>query len=370
MPGPLDGLRVIEMRGLGPAPFAGMVLSDLGADVVQIDRPGTAMFGPAPRFDLMNRGRRSLSVDLKDSGATELVLDLIRRADVVLEGFRPGVMERMGLGPDVCLARNPGLIYGRMTGWGQDGPRAQQAGHDINYIGLTGVLDAIGRTGEPPTPPLSLVGDFGGGGMLLVVGVLAALHHRRATGSGQVVDAAITDGASLLAVFLHGMLAEGSWSPERGVNITDTGAPFYETYETSDGAHMAVGSIEPKFWAAVVTAMGLPQEWIRGQYDRPSWPAMKQRLTAEFATRTRAEWTKLFADLDACVTPVLSVAEAYADPALAARESFVTVDGLRQPAPAPRFSTTPCRIAGAPAAASVSAEDLLREWPTSAPSRT
>ncbi len=367
MAGPLRGVRVVEMRGLGPAPFAGMVLSDLGADVIQIDRPGSGMVGPAPRFDLMNRGRRSISVDLKAPGATELVLALLERADVLLEGFRPGVMERLGLGPQVCLGRNPGLVYGRMTGWGQSGPLADRAGHDINYIGLTGVLDAIGRADTAPTPPLSLVGDFGGGGLLLVVGVLAALHHRRESGVGQVVDATITDGASLLAVFLHGMLAEGSWLPRRGANITDTGAPFYDTYATSDGSHVAVGAIEPQFWANLVRSLELPPEWLEHQNDRAQWPAMKLRLAEVFLTRTRAAWCDLLAGVDACVTPVLSVSEAHADPALAARNSFVLVDGIRQPAPAPRFGRTPAEVAGPPSRPGAHTEEVLRELGLAAP---
>jgi alpha-methylacyl-CoA racemase len=347
---PLAGLRVVEMRSLGPGPFAGMVLSDLGASVVQIDRVAGSQVGPSPRFDLMNRGRRSLALDLKKPGAAEVVLRLVQDADILIEGYRPGVMERLGLGPDTCLERNPRLVYGRMTGWGQSGPWANRVGHDINYIGMTGALHAMGRPDSPPAPPLSLIGDFGGGAMLLVVGLLAALQHRNRTGHGQVVDAAITDGTSLLSVTLHGMLAEGSWTANRGDNLIDSGAPFYDTYATSDGRYIAVGAIEPQFWAALVLALDLPAEWLECQHDRSRWPEMKRTLSELFAARTRDELVGELGHLDACVSPVLTVKEATESPVLGARNSFIIVDGIAQPAPAPRFSRTPGYVQGPPPA--------------------
>ena len=346
--GPLAGLRVVEMRSLGPGPFAGMMLSDLGATVIQIDRVAGSQVGPSARFDLMNRGRQSLALDLKKPGAAEVALRLIQRADILIEGYRPGVMEKLGLGPDVCLERNPRLLYGRMTGWGQTGLWADRVGHDINYIGMTGALHAMGRPDSPPAPPLSLVGDFGGGAMLLLVGLLAALQHRNLTGVGQVVDAAITDGTSAMAMSLHGMLAEGSWTPNRGDNMIDSGAPFYDTYETADGGYIAVGAIEPQFWAALVHALQLPTEWLSCQHVRSRWPEMKSQLAALFSTRTRDELIADLGHLDACVTPVLTVREATENPVLRDRDSFVTVDGITQPAPAPRFSATPGRIQGPP----------------------
>jgi alpha-methylacyl-CoA racemase len=348
--GPLAGLRVVEMRSLGPGPFAGMMLSDLGATVIQIDRVAGTQVGPSAPFDLMNRGRQSLALDLKKPGAAEVALRFIEHADILIEGYRPGVMERLGLGPDVCLGRNPRLLYGRMTGWGQRGPWANRVGHDINYIGMTGVLHAMGRPDSPPAPPLSLVGDFGGGAMLLLVGLLAALQHRNRTGVGQVVDAAITDGTSVMAMSLHGLLAEGTWTPNRGDNVIDSGAPFYDTYETADGGYVAVGAIEPQFWAALVQALQLPAEWLSCQHDRSRWPEMKRRLAELFSRRTRDDLVADLGHLDACVTPVLTVREATESPVLQARDSFVTVDGIVQPAPAPRLSATPGRIQGPPPA--------------------
>lgn len=346
--GPLTGLRVVEMRSLGPGPFAGMVLSDLGASVIQIDRIGGSRIGPKSRYDLMNRGRRSVAINLKASGAATVVLRLVEQADILIEGYRPGVMERLGLGPEVCMKTNPRLIYGRMTGWGQSGPRAALPGHDINYIGVTGALHAMGRPESPPPPPLSLVGDFGGGAMLLLVGLLAALEHRNRTGQGQVVDAAITDGTSLLSVVLHGLLAEGSWTSHRGDNVIDSGAPYYDTYATSDGAFIAVGAIEPQFWAALVHGLDLPTEWLAWQNDKSRWAEMKEVLRQTFAARTREDLITSLGHLGACVSPVLTVIEALADPALRARDSFVSVDGIPQPAPAPRFSATPGAVQGPP----------------------
>jgi alpha-methylacyl-CoA racemase len=319
-----------------------MLLADLGADVIRVDRPGRAS-----RDDLLNRGKRSVLVDLKSEGGREVVLRLAERADVLIEGYRPGVAERLGVGPDACWSRNPKLVYGRMTGWGQDGPLAQAAGHDIAYIAITGALHAIGRAGGPPQVPLNLLGDFGGGAMYLAVGILAALRHADQTGQGQVVDAAIVDGTAHLATLIHGMVATGGWQPERGVNLLDTGAPFYDVYETSDGGHMAVGPLEPQFYAEFVSLLGVSEEDLPAQMDIPRWPVLRKRFAEVFATRTRTEWTVVFEGTDACVAPVLSLAEASAHPHIAARGTLVEHDGKVQPAPAPRFSATPARL-GAP----------------------
>jgi alpha-methylacyl-CoA racemase len=358
--GPLSGIRVLEIAGMGPGPFCAMVLSDFGADVIRVDR-ADAVGGPGDAqasVDVLSRGRRSVAVDLKQPGAVELVLRLVERADVLVEGYRPGVMERLGLGPDVCLARNPRLVYGRMTGWGQDGPWAAQAGHDINYIALAGALWPIGRAGEAPVPPLNLVGDFGGGGMLLAVGICAALAERATSGRGQVIDAAMTDGAALLNGFLYGMRAAGLWGDERGANLLDTGAPFYETYETADGQWISVGSIEPKFFRNLVTTLGLDVDLV-SQHDQASWQAQKEKLAAIFRTRTRDEWTALLADADACFAPVLSPWEAPEHPHNAARGTFTESFGVTQPSPAPRFSRTPAAIAGPPAVPGQHTDEIL-----------
>jgi alpha-methylacyl-CoA racemase len=360
--GPLSGIRVLEIAGMGPGPFCAMVLSDFGADVIRVDR-ADAVGGPGDAqasVDVLSRGRRSVAVDLKQPGAVELVLRLVEGADVLVEGYRPGVMERLGLGPDVCLARNPRLVYGRMTGWGQDGPWAAQAGHDINYIALAGALWPIGRAGEAPVPPLNLVGDFGGGGMLLAVGICAALAERATSGCGQVIDAAMTDGAALLNGFLYGMRAAGLWGDERGANLLDTGAPFYETYETADGQWISVGSIEPKFFRNLVTRLGLDVDLVT-QHDQASWQAQKEKLAAIFRTRTRDEWTALLADADACFAPVLSPWEAPRHPHNAARGTFTESFGVLQPSPAPRFSRTPATIAGPPAVPGQHTDAILGE---------
>jgi alpha-methylacyl-CoA racemase len=336
--GPLNGVRVIEIASLAPAPFACMVLSDLGADVVRVDRPDSV--GRDASADPLGRGRRSVGLNLKDPEGIGVLLRLVEGADVIVEGFRPGVAERLGFGPDVCLARNPGLVYGRMTGWGQDGPMARMAGHDINYISVAGALDPIGRAGERPVPPLNLVGDFGGGGMLLAVGILSALYERSRSGQGQVVDAAMVDGAALLMSFVHGMRGEGLWADARGTNLLDGGAPFYDTYETADGLFMSVGALEPQFYAALLTGLGLAGEDLPDQLDRERWPRLRARFTEVFKTRTRAEWTEIFDGTDACVAPVMDLGEAPDHPHVAARSGFVEVGGLRQPAPAPRFSRT------------------------------
>jgi alpha-methylacyl-CoA racemase len=344
--GPLHGVRVIEIASLAPAPFGCMVLSDLGADVLRVDRPGGV--GGEAVMDPLGRGRRSIGLNLKDPAGVDVLLRLVETADVLVEGFRPGVTERLGFGPDVCLERNPGLIYGRMTGWGQDGPMARMAGHDINYIAIAGALDPVGRACERPLPPLNLVGDFGGGGMLLAVGVLAALYERSLSGRGQVIDAAMIDGAALLTSFIHGMRGQGLWQDARGTNLLDSGAPFYDTYETADGLYMSVGALEPQFYAALLHGLGLEDEDLPGQLDRDRWPEMRARFTEVFKRRTREEWTEIFYGTDACVAPVLGLGEAPAHPHVAARTGFMEVGGLTQPAPAPRFSRTPAEIPAPP----------------------
>ncbi len=336
--GPLDGVRVIEVASLAPAPFGCMVLSDLGASVVRVDRAGSCGPDAVPPADPLSRGRRSIGIDLKDAEGIGLLLRLVESADVLVEGFRPGVAERLGFGPQVCAARNPRLVFARMTGWGQDGPLAATAGHDIDYIALSGALYPIGRAGERPVPPVNFLGDFGGGGMLLALGVLAALVERERSGLGQVVDAAMVDGSALLTSFLYGLRAAGAWQDARGVNLLDGGAPFYDTYQTADGEHIAVGALEPKFYAELLAGLGLADAELPGQHDRAGWPVLRERFTAAFLERTRQEWATTFAGSDACVAPVLSPAEAPGHPANAARGVFTDVGGLLQPAPAPRFS--------------------------------
>ncbi|MDP9796602.1 alpha-methylacyl-CoA racemase [Catenuloplanes nepalensis] len=350
MAGPLHGLRVVELAGIGPAPFAAMLLADLGADVVRVDRPGPGSpLSGDPARDLLNRGKRSVLADLKTPDGVELVLRLAARADVLLEGWRPGVAERLGVGPEPALARNPLLIYGRMTGWGQDGPLAHTAGHDIGYLALSGALHPIGRAGGPPQVPVNLLGDFAGGSLYLVVGVLAALR----SGVGQVVDAAIVDGAAHLTTILHGLLAAGAWRDERGVNLLDTGAPFYDVYETADGRHVAVGALEPKFFAEFTRLLGVEVSQQDGT---------RELFESAFATRTRDEWVKVFAGGDACVAPVLSLGEATRDPHLTARGTFAERDGVVQPGPAPRFSGTPAALGRPPALPGADTDDVLTEW--------
>jgi alpha-methylacyl-CoA racemase len=357
--GPLKGIRVLEFAGIGPGPFCAMLLADMGADVVRIDRASSAS-GRAP-VDPLLRGRRSLGVDLKQPEAIEAVLRLVAGADALVEGFRPGVMERLGLGPDVCLARNPKLVYGRMTGWGQDGPLAQAAGHDINYIALAGALEGIGRVGEPPLPPLNLVGDFGGGGMLLAFGVLAALLEQKRSGQGQVVDAAMVDGAALLMSMFWGMKHIGMWSETRGTNLLDTGAHFYEVYECGDGKFISLGSIEPQFYAELVKLAGLDVKEFP-QLDRANWPDMKQRLGAVFKRKTRAEWCKIMEGSDVCFAPVLAMSEAPSHPHNVARKTFIEVAGVTQPAPAPRFSRTPPEVSRPPARTGEHGEEVLASF--------
>lgn len=358
-PGPLAGVRVVELGGIGPAPFCAMVLADLGAQVVRIHRAG----GEPPPNPVLDRGRHSLAVNLKDPRGRDLVRDLIARSDVVLEGFRPGVAERLGFDPDELRRSNPALVVGRMTGFGQQGPLAQAAGHDINYIALSGALGSIGRKGEQPTVPINLVGDFGGGGMVLAVGVLAAVLHARATGVGQDVDAAMVEGSSLLMAMIHGFVAMGAWSGERGDNMLDSGAPFYDTYACSDGRYVAVGAIEPQFFDILVDVLGVRDELSSGDHrDRRAWPAMRDLFTRAFAGATRDEWTRRFEGLDACVTPVLELDEAPHHPHNIARGSFVTDDaGVVQPAPAPRFSTTPSGPIVPPPAPGADTDALLAE---------
>ncbi|RWZ72067.1 CoA transferase, partial [Streptomyces albidoflavus] len=331
--GPLHGVRVVELAGIGPGPFAAMLLADLGADVVRVDRPGGAGLGIDPALDLTNRNKRSVLVDLKAEDGAARVLDLVERADILVEGYRPGVAERLGIGPDACLARNPRLVYGRMTGWGQEGPLADRAGHDIGYIAVTGTLGLVGEPDAPPAVPANLVGDYAGGSLYLVTGVLAALHHARAHGTGQVVDAAIVDGTAHLTTMIHAMLGAGVWQDRRRSNLLDGGAPFYGCYATADGGHMAVGALEPRFYTEFARVLGLPED-APGQFDLARWDELREAVTARFATRTREEWTGLFAGTDACVAPVLSLAEAAGHPHLAARETFTTHEGRVQPAPA------------------------------------
>jgi len=361
MAGPLEGLKVVEMVGIGPAPFCAMMLADMGAEVIRIDRPANAAQGDN-RFDVTARSRRSIALDLKKPAATETVLALIEKADAVIEGFRPGVMERLGLGPDVCLARNPKLVYGRMTGWGQDGPLANAAGHDINYIALSGALHAIGRPGEPPVVPLNLIGDFGGGGMLLAFGVLCAMLEAARSGKGQVVDAAMTDGAALLSAMMYGFRADGSMSNQRGENLLDGGAHFYNTYACADGKYIAIGSIEPQFYALLIQLCGLDDPAFHAQRDAHGWPLLKNRLADVFKTKTRAEWCSLMEGTDVCFAPVLDWDEAPQHPHNRARNTFVQVAGVTQPGPAPRFSRTPAATPVAPSRPGGDGAAVLRDW--------
>jgi alpha-methylacyl-CoA racemase len=338
--GPLAGLKVIEIAAIGPVPLAGMLLADLGADVVRIDRLEASGLGVtmAPRFDVNARSRRSVALDLKQPAGVEVALRLIDRADVLLEGFRPGVAERLGLGPEACRLRHPGLVYGRMTGFGQQGPLSGMAGHDLNYIALTGLLDAIGPAGGKPVPPLNLVGDYGGGAMFLAFGVLAALFERQRSGRGQVVDAAMVDGAAVLGSIFHGLRVGGLWSGPRGGNLLDGGAPFYDTYACADGRYLSVAALEPKFFAELVQRLGLDASWTKRQYDQRHWPALRAALAEAIAAHPREHWADVFDGSDACAMPVLDLAEATAHPHASARDAYVDVGGVVQPAPAPRFS--------------------------------
>lgn len=362
--GPLAGVKIIELAGIGPCPFGAMVLADLGADVLRVERSSAV---PAERpagfsWDVLQRGKRSIGVDLKHPDGVALVLDLCAQADVLVEGFRPGVTERLGLGPEECRARNRRLVYGRMTGWGQDGPMADRAGHDIDYISLAGALGPIGRAGERPVPPLNLIGDFGGGGLLLALGVVSAVLSAERTGEGQVVDTAMVDGAALLTSMIWGFRALGVWNEERGTNLLDTGAPFYEVYECADGEMIAVGALEPQFYAQLLAVMGLDAAELGPQNDRSRWPELKGRYAEVFARKTRDEWVALAHGTDSCLAPVLSMSEAASHPHNVARSTFVTVEGNDQPAPAPRFAGTPAAIDAPPCWPGERGADALCEW--------
>ncbi len=359
--GPLAGLKIIELAGIGPGPMTAMMLGDMGADVVRIDR---ARSGPMerlvePRYSVHGRSRRSVAVDLQKPGAAEVVLRLIESADGLVEPFRPGVAERLGIGPEPGLARNPKLVYGRMTGWGQDGPLARAAGHDINYIALTGALHAIGRAGEPPVPPLNLVGDFGGGGMLLAFGMVCGLLEAQRSGRGQVVDAAMVDGVALLFGGIFGLHAAGVWADRRGVNLLDSGAPFYDVYETADAKFVAIGSLEPQFYALLLEKSGVAADGLPAQHDRTWWPELRKRLTAAFKTKTRDEWCRVMEGSDVCFAPVLTIAEAPQHPHARAREAYVEVEGVLQPAPAPRFSRTRPEVSSSAPASGAHTEEVL-----------
>ena len=361
--GPLAGYRVLEIEAIGPGPFAAMLLGDLGADVLRIDRPPSAQspLGPLPGNPL-ERGRHCLVIDLKDGRDRATVMRLVQSADVLIEGFRPGVAERLGIGPDDCLAVNPRLVYGRMTGWGQDGPLSNAAGHDLNYIALSGMLHAIGRAGGPPVPPLNLLGDFGGGGLLLAFGVVAALLERQASGCGQVIDAAMAEGAALLGAAIYGAYANGSWSEERGTNVGDTGSHFYETYETADGKWISVAAVEPQFYVELSARIGLDPTLMPPQMDRAGWPEAKRIMADVFRSKTRDEWCQLLEGTDACFAPVLSMREAPIHPQNQARRAFVAVGEVLQPAPAPRFSRTPLADPRPAAPASEYSDANLRAW--------
>ncbi|MGW7342846.1 CaiB/BaiF CoA transferase family protein [Streptomyces sp. NPDC054854] len=360
--GPLAGVRVVELAGIGPGPFAAMLLADLGADVVRVDRPGGGGLAVDPAYDVTNRNKRSVLIDLKSDDGPARVLDLVERADVLIEGFRPGVAERLGVGPADCHARNAALVYGRMTGWGQEGPLAHTAGHDIAYIAVTGALGMIGSPDGPPAVPANLVGDYAGGSLYLVIGVLAALRHARTpAGAGQVVDAAIVDGTAHLTAMIHGMVAAGGWQDRRGVNLLDGGCPFYGTYETSDGGHMAVGALEQQFYDTFVGLLGLGDR-APARKDLARWGELREAVAARFKSRTREEWTAVFEGTDACVAPVLSLREAPHHPHLAARGTFTDFGGITQPAPAPRFSATPTAVTSAPARPGADTGSVAADW--------
>jgi alpha-methylacyl-CoA racemase len=362
--GPLAGLRVLEFEAIGPAPFGAMMLADMGADVLLVDRAEDARlgFGRDRWYDVMMRGRRSVTLNLKSTDGAEAARRLAERADVVIEGFRPGVMERLGLGPEALLERNPRLVYARMTGWGQQGPLAARAGHDINYIALIGALHAIGRPGEAPVPPLNLVGDFGGGGMLLAFGIACAVIEARSSGRGQVVDTAMVDGAALLATMFNGMLAAGTWSEKRGVNALDGGAPWYDTYRTRDGKFVAIGAVEPKFYVELIERLGLAGAGLPTQHDRARWPELRLAIGNAFAAKTRDEWCAVFDGSDACFAPVLTFSEAQGHPHALARDAYQRVGRIDQPAAAPRFSRTPGATRGAPPERGEHGRDALADW--------
>ena len=358
--GPLSGKRIIEIASIGPGPFCAMLLSDLGAEVIRVDRASAVAdeLPDLPSLDLLNRGRRSIGIDLKDPNGVETVLKLIESSDALIEGFRPGVAERLGIGPEDCLTRNPKLIYGRMTGWGQYGSYSSMAGHDINYIALSGVLGMIGRKDEKPVPPVNLIGDFGGGGMILALGVCAALVEVASSGKGQVIDAAMTDGSALLATMVHSFKAMGIWG-DRGTNLLDTGAPFYDVFECSDGKFISIGSIEPQFYSELLRITGLDQQENPKQMDRQSWDEMKSKIASAIKSKSREEWENLMEGTDVCFAPVLTIDEAYDHPHNLERNTFIEVAGVKQPAPAPRFSRTPASITSAPPHPGEHTEEIL-----------
>jgi alpha-methylacyl-CoA racemase len=364
--GPLEGIRLLEIAGIGPGPYCAMVLADMGAEVIRIVRPGPDPFAADPTRDLLSRGRRSLGIDLKHPDGVATVLALAQQTDGLFEGFRPGVMERLGLGPDVCLARNPRLVYGRMTGFGQQGPLAQTAGHDINYIALAGVLAHIGRRDQPPTPPINLIGDFGGGGLLLAFGMVCALLERVRSGKGQVVDAAMVDGAAALMTIFHGAEQSGFWKDGRGHNMLDSGAPFYDAYETADGEFISLGAIEPQFWAEFLKRTGLDAEELPPHMDSSGWDTLRPRLQTLFKTKTRAEWCALLEGSDSCFAPVLTMSEAREHPHAKARDSYVVIDGVVQPRPAPRFSRTDSGVQRPPEKGAASTDAVLADFGLSA----
>jgi alpha-methylacyl-CoA racemase len=362
--GPLSGVKIVELAGIGPGPFAGMLLSDMGADIVRVDR--AQQVNPAtfdkPNLEPLYRGRRSIGVDLKNPEGVELVLRLVEQADALIEGYRPGVTERLGLGPDACLARNPKLVYGRMTGWGQDGPMAQAAGHDINYIGLAGALAHFGREGGKPTPPINLVGDFGGGGMFMAFGVVCGILEARGSGKGQVLDVAMVDGSAILMTMMWGLKQIGFWDEELGVNVLDTGAPFYDTYETADGKFVALGSLEPQFYAELLQRLGLADDGLPAQMDRTGWHTLRERFAKVFKSKTRDEWDDILRGSDACYAPVLTMSEAANDEHIKARRTIIERDGVPQPAPAPRFSRTGPEVQRSAPWPGQHTDEALRDW--------
>jgi alpha-methylacyl-CoA racemase len=362
--GPLSDVRVVEIAGIGPGPFAAMMLSDMGADVVRVDRAQSVERGFDPGWvEVLNRGRRSVGIDLKHPDGVETLLRMVEQADALVEGFRPGVAERLGIGPDACLVRNPKLVYGRMTGWGQEGPYADAAGHDINYIALAGALAHFGRAGGKPTPPMNIVGDFGGGGMLLAFGVVCAVLEARSSGEGQVVDAAMVDGSAALMAMTWGLRAMGAFDEEKlGENVLDTGAPFYDTYETADGKFVSVGALEPQFFAELVERLGLSDEDLPAQMDRSSWPKLRARFTEVFKSKTRDEWRAILEHTDVCFAPVLTMSEATEHPHIRARGTVVDLEGVQQPAPAPRFSRTPGSISRRAAQPGQHTDEALADW--------
>ena len=362
--GPLQGVRIVELAGIGPAPFAGMLLSDMGADIIRIDR--AQQVNPAafakPNLEPMYRGRRSIGVDLKNPEGVETVLRLVEQADALVEGYRPGVTERLGLGPDDCLARNPKLVYGRMTGWGQDGPMAQAAGHDINYIALAGALAHFGREGGKPTPPINLVGDFGGGGMFMAFGVVCGILETQRSGKGQVIDVAMVDGTAVLMTLMWGLAKIGFWDEKLGVNVLDTGAPFYDTYETADGKFVSLGSLEPQFYAELVAKLGLEDAGLPAQMDRAGWATLRTKFTELFKTKTRAEWDEILKGSDACYAPVLTMSEAVEDEHIKFRDTIIERDGVHQPAPAPRFSRTAAEVQRSAPWPGQQTDEALDDW--------